>query len=837
MRIRNLRLKHFKPIKYSLLGREEIMLDFSSLPDGLVAVVGKNGAAKTTIIDNCHPFRIMPFRAKQALPDMVYDNAEKDLIWEHEGTVYRSLLKINAKTRDMQSFLSEMAEDGTWKPPMVDGRNNDYDAAVEKILGITEKMFFITRFRSQDAQSFVNFQKNDFREVFEKMIPELEYLLNVSERASAQRKLVDTDLGKATSELASVEKLLASLPAREKPDETIISDLERSLAEKRLRATEIQEIIDSNTATLSSLDEQSKQLSKNTADAKTRLSQREKEINERRKAIARKTHDLGELIIKKNEILQAVAKLPGLKNDLKALQEKLAKRNVLVTEISGISQTLSGLRAETAALRKQLASASGIAKLLHEVPCDGEEKQSSCKLLASGVEMAAKIPGMNEELSYLLDNTAMSEEELKNKNAELASEYPEKAIPQSLLDNISETQTMAARAELLAHAERQITDLSIEGKKLESTLMEAQQAAALESSSVKQRLEKLQAERQALSAKYNDSKNRKTLIEQEINTISTKVENLRTDRKLYEENERRKGVINEEIATINKRIERLTRDLYQWKHIEEGFGRNGLIALELELAAPAVSDIANALLTEMGGRFAIRFDTLEPKMTRGKITGYKESFSVKVFDGEKGIEKALIDLSGGERVWVDEAMARGIGIYNSRNTGANLGFLVSDERDGALDADKKLEYMAMKRKVLELGGDKQEIFISHTPEVWDLADEVIEVGSEGVRLRNGRSIEVEIHEPVEEKPALPAVEAALPQGAEIHEFPKKPRKRKPKTIPEPQPEATLFPEPREESHADSATMQPDAAMDIAMEDQMASPVEEEEEEYRYVSPG
>jgi len=835
MRIRSLRLKHFKPIKYSLLGREEIMLDFSSLPEGLVAIVGKNGAAKTTIIDNCHPFRVMPFRAKQALPDMVYGNAEKDLIWEHEGVVYRSLLKINAKTRDMLSYLSEMAEDGEWKP-VVDGRNNDYDAAVEKILGITEKMFFITRFRSQDAQSFVNFQKNDFREVFEKMIPELEYLLNVSERASEQRKLVDADLGKATSELASVEKLLASLPAREKPDETAIDDLERSLAEKRLRATEIQEVIDSNTATLSSLEEQSKQLSKNASDIKTRLSQREKEINERRSAIARKTHELGELIIKKNEILQAAAKLPGLKNDLKTLQEKLAKRNVLVTEINGISQTLTGLRAETAALRKQLASASDIAKLLHEVPCDGEEKQSSCKLLASGVQMAAKIPGMNEELSYLLDNIAMSEEESKRKNAELASEYPEKAIPQSLLDNISETQTMAARAELLAHAERQIADLAVEGKKLESTLMDAQQAAILESSSIKQQLEKIQMERESLSTKHNDSKAKKTAIEQEINTISTKVENLRTDKKLYEENERRKGVINEEIAMINKKIDRLSKDLYQWKHIEEGFGRNGLIALELELAAPAVSDIANALLTEMGGRFAIRFDTLEPKMTRGKITGYKESFSVKVFDGEKGIEKALIDLSGGERVWVDEAMARGIGIYNSRNTGANLGFLISDERDGALDADKKLEYMAMKRKVLELGGDKQEIFISHTPEVWDLADEVIEVGSEGVRLRNGRSIEIEIHEPVEENPALPAVEAALLQGAEIHEFPKKTRKRKSKTHPEPQVEATLFPEPRE-NHAGPAMMQSAAAMDIAVEDQMASLPEDEEEEYRYVSPG
>jgi len=33
--------------------------------------------------------------------------------------------------------------------------------------------------------------------------------------------------------------------------------------------------------------------------------------------------------------------------------------------------------------------------------------------------------------------------------------------------------------------------------------------------------------------------------------------------------------------------------------------------------------------------------------------------------------------------------------------------------------------MRMKRKVLELGGYHQEIFISHTPELWGMADAII----------------------------------------------------------------------------------------------------------------
>ena len=331
--------------------------------------------------------------------------------------------------------------------------------------------------------------------------------------------------------------------------------------------------------------------------------------------------------------------------------------------------------------------------------------------------------------------------------ARLASEFPETAIPQSLLDSINKAQAAAGRAELLVHAEGQITELTSEDVKLDAALAGIRAASEEETEKTAATLERIRSEQAATAEKLNENKTKKASLDAETREISGRLENLRTEKRVYDENERRKLAINERMNEIKTTILGLGRDLRQWKLIEEGFGREGLIALELELAAPAVSDIANALLKEMGGRFAIRFDTLQPKMTRGKITGYRESFSVKVFDSEKGVEKNIIDLSGGERVWVDEAIARGIAIYNARNSGSELGFLVSDERDGALDADKKIEYMSMKRKVLELGGDKQEIFISHTPEVWDLADEVIRIGETGVMLRSGRSIEVDVPAP------------------------------------------------------------------------------------------
>jgi exonuclease SbcC len=45
-------------------------------------------------------------------------------------------------------------------------------------------------------------------------------------------------------------------------------------------------------------------------------------------------------------------------------------------------------------------------------------------------------------------------------------------------------------------------------------------------------------------------------------------------------------------------------------------------------------------------------------------------------------------------------------------------------------------FMAMKREVLRLGGYGQELFVSQTPELWELADCVIDVG----RLAAGQEL-------------------------------------------------------------------------------------------------
>src|SRR5258708_34000843 len=93
-----------RPLKLTLEGfygvrdgmkRDSLTLDLESLPTGLIALTGENGADKATIMANLHPYRIMPSRATKLSVDAFWywehissSHALKEFAWEHDGIPY-----------------------------------------------------------------------------------------------------------------------------------------------------------------------------------------------------------------------------------------------------------------------------------------------------------------------------------------------------------------------------------------------------------------------------------------------------------------------------------------------------------------------------------------------------------------------------------------------------------------------------------------------------------------------------------------------------------------------------------------------------------------------------
>jgi len=95
----------------------------------------------------------------------------------------------------------------------------------------------------------------------------------------------------------------------------------------------------------------------------------------------------------------------------------------------------------------------------------------------------------------------------------------------------------------------------------------------------------------------------------------------------------------------------------------------------------------------------------------------REVFEILVHDAESDSSKAVGVMSGGQKVWINECLTRGVALYIAGNAGQPYETLFSDESDGPLDPDRKVQFMRMKREVLRQGGYQREFFISQTPEL------------------------------------------------------------------------------------------------------------------------
>ncbi|KWF26586.1 hypothetical protein WT56_19735 [Burkholderia pseudomultivorans] len=172
--------------------------------------------------------------------------------------------------------------------------------------------------------------------------------------------------------------------------------------------------------------------------------------------------------------------------------------------------------------------------------------------------------------------------------------------------------------------------------------------------------------------------------------------------------------------------ERISDEIAKWKLLGKGLGNDGVIALTIDDAGPALTQTVNDLLLACyGTRFTVEIQT-QRTLANGDT---REGFEILVHDAETDSSKAVGVMSGGQKVWINECLTRGVALYIAGNAGQPYETLFSDESDGPLDPDRKVQFMRMKREVLRQGGYAREFFISQTPDLISEADAVIDVAA------------------------------------------------------------------------------------------------------------
>ncbi len=138
-----------------------VSVDFEALGPGLIALVGPNGAGKSTLIGSIFAalFRQLPGQKRSLYDFCTHPKPEIDLTFSVNGQQYRSLLKIDPKSRQMESYLFN--GEGA---PLTNGKKDVFQELIRKRIG-TLAFFESAIFSSQKRTgNFLGLDRSERKE-------------------------------------------------------------------------------------------------------------------------------------------------------------------------------------------------------------------------------------------------------------------------------------------------------------------------------------------------------------------------------------------------------------------------------------------------------------------------------------------------------------------------------------------------------------------------------------------------------------------------------------------------------------------------------------------------
>ncbi|MDQ7979918.1 SMC family ATPase [Paraburkholderia sp. SARCC-3016] len=751
--------------------RDSITLDLESLPNGLIALTGPNGAGKSTIMDNLHPYRIMPSRATKLSVDgfSYWDHlygaqAFKEFEWEHGGVRYRSSFAFRkpGKTGKAEYFLAWRDSDGKWQPMQTgdrtvsDGKAETYDLCVESVCGSLES-FFTSVFSAQNRRPLSSYGAGEIKALLAELL-HIDDLRTLSGQASEVAKVLGRTLDATQQQLVA---LGAKRDRLAQIDQSIASDVQ-SIASTR----ESREALSVKVVALT--DQRALLVAKQTANASAQARLRElatrrsqiatalqtlatdataddRRFAQRRTSLRAAVTEHNAVIGQREAILGAAAARDAAQARIAAEEARIAPIQAAIDvleakqlELTSASSRLKGLESEGSSRATLLKALEQQASVIGTVPCAGHQMHNTCPLLAQAREADTKVHEQRISLTNLRTEFRTKRESVEKLTPEVQQLAGKRAELKSVTDQIATARRDLQKAVDLA-ARKPLLDAAIEGLSKATA-----ELAALDSEEATLRARREAQQLQLMTeAKELDTEVARLGVDDVTGAIADIDRQLVQCREAITAAEARieslirsqatREVERQTIATdlagfdaTRSRAQRISDEIARWKLLAKGLGNEGVIALTIDDAGPALTKMVNDLLLACYGmRFTVEIQT-QRALASGEL---REGFEILVHDADHDSTKAVTVMSGGQKVWINECLTRGIALYLASNAGQPYRSLFSDESDGPLDPQRKLQFMRMKREVLRQGGYEREFFISQTPDLVAEADAVIDVAA------------------------------------------------------------------------------------------------------------
>ncbi len=683
----------------------EVSVDFNALGHGLIAIVGENGAGKSTLIGSIFAalFRQLPGQKRPLYDFATHAEPEIDLAFSVNSTRFRSLLKLDPRARQMESYLFN--GDGV---PLTNGKKEPFEELIRKCVG-TPEFFLSSIFSSQKRTgNFLSLDRSERKELFIRELLGLDHLRLIAatskERAEEAAKTVTGLDGQCKGLREIVERPIEDPAEVESQVRDVSSRLEKLEAEKGAVQRHLLE--------LQALDATRKPLLAEADALRQRLMKVDADIAEMKRLDAR---DESMLAGKENP-----ADLTERENALNTRVEELHREIRQIQEFEAANResdrTIHELNAELKANLVELERLRLEREELAIVPCRGKGPYASCPKIRRAVEAGLKIPALEGGIATLLLEVEIQQ-----------SSLVQIATPSSKL-----TRTLEGcerdRAKL-DQERRRYDELSV----IEARRDERLKTLARLNQARREVAEELAKKESALSV-FADLDARMDAARREVENEDLQLISCRVERDRLiachaqiKQRQEQRDAARARLAEVEHELYKAKTEFEDYSYLAKVLGPDEIQLCEIQAAGPEVSLLVNALLEGcFDNKFEIHFRTQRPKADgRGMV----DDFDIEVRN--KNLDRTCLvdELSGGQFVLVNEAVNLGIAIYNMRQgEGNRYATLFRDETVGALDNANAKEYMRILRRAMDLGSFHQVIFICHSPLVWELADDILSVG-------------------------------------------------------------------------------------------------------------
>lgn len=748
-------------VKGLLAFGDECAVDLRAVPPGLIAIVGRNGQGKTTIAETplAALYRVLPSRDHELVDYAHGKDSSLQATFDTPRGGYRARVNLNGDRRTSEAVLVHTDAGGV-ETILNDGKLTTFDAAVASVFPPVETLLASSFSAQNRAGSFSTLDKKGRKALFASLLGLDHYeQMATTARTCAANLDRSIDVTRARREAVAreaaptrqeqIEMELGQVQARRQQFLASIAGGAREVANLDAQAAAAKEQYDRwlvASAAVAPLEQRIRALTMEltTLDQRAERAQSDHRVDgaEADRQHAAKLADIDARVAKNNgllaradEIRAAVAETAGLTERRARLVAAGDVANESITRLQDDLTKAQGRVRDLETAERDLARLTEQAETLVTVPCAGAGAYASCRFLALARAAQAELPAVTTlvaqkpaaesnvvgtalALRIARDGKANTETERHATDTRLSELSPTVALGGHLdaaVDRIEELTASrdaadAARAQALADAQARLEAVlddvyasvaaaTKERETVQASLadlyitMQADAGAQAEVARIDRQLA-------AVRAQASDDK-------AQIAALDTTDTHLRAAQRACLD-------AQAALVVLDDTLRQMETDLLEWQFLAKALARDGLPTLEIAAAGPTVSQYANSLLEAcFGPRFSLDLVTQQGKAD-GK--GLKEVFELRVLDNEKGGDaRDLTDLSGGEQVIVDEALKNALTLFMStRSTSMPVRTIIRDETTGALDADNAPRYVAMLRKLADIGGYHHILFVTHS---------------------------------------------------------------------------------------------------------------------------